>query len=118
MVNNMKKDIYDKLDSIIDESYRLMDMIEKDFKSSLCTTDVLPADTIRANNVIRRVIGDLKTTKQYLKDVENTNIPTSLTDDIKNIKPIKTVQINDIDEEKLKSLRKIFEDYEKSFRRN
>lgn len=118
MVNNMKKDIYDKLDSIIYESYKLMDMIEEDFKRSLCTTDVLPGDTIRANDVIRRVIGDLKTTKQYLKDIENTNIHISLTDDIKSVQPIKTVPINDIDEEKLKSLRKIFEDYEESFRRN
>lgn len=113
----MKKDIYDKLDSIIDESYRLMDMIEEDFKSSLCTTDVLPADTIRANDVIRRVIGDLKTTKQYLKDIENRNIPTSLTDEIKNAQSIKTVPINDIDEEKLKNLRKMFDAYKKSYRR-
>lgn len=113
----MKKDIYDKLDSIIDESYKLMYMIEKDFKNSLCTTDALPGDTIRANDVIRRVIGDLKTTKQYLKDVENRNIPKSLTDEIKNAQSIKTARLNDIDEEKLIGLRKMFDAYKKSYRR-
>ena len=114
----MKVEVYDKLDTIIDELRGLIYMIEEESKNSFCTTDVLPADTIRANVIIRRVIGDLKTTKQYLKDIENRNIPTSLTDEIKNAQSIKTVPINDIDEENLKCLRKIFEDYEESFRRN
>ena len=54
----MKVEVYDKLDTIIDELRGLIYMIEEESKNSFCTTDVLPADTIRANVIIRRVIGE------------------------------------------------------------
>ena len=123
----MRIETYNKLETIIHDLYSLLDMIESEANQSAMSRNGLPGDILRVKYVVNNVIRDLKSTKEYLKNVERdennmeaisktfvgsmTTVKVSET----NIFPkVKTVQ-DDISKEEIK---KLLEEYVKNDKLN
>ena len=66
----MRIETYNKLETIIHDLYSLSDMIESEATQSAMSRNGIPGDILRAKYVVNNAIRELKSTREYLKNVE------------------------------------------------
>ena len=67
----MRREIYNKLETIIHNLYEFRDMIDKEASYSACkATGRLPGDIYRVNDVLSKIINDLIVTREHMYKIE------------------------------------------------